>query len=277
MLNHFRRFWSQMEIMSQYWDTSKDNYFEVKSTGKAEEISRRSSLSNRSYFPDPSKTQEGHLYTGFRISTGSRMPEKVRIEAAKALVENLVWAFGCQMAPPKRVQFLQVNKLLIPVTQSSMVWRTPAEKSQSRLGVREGPVLGLQCRNETAFVKDPHMALTDTAREVAGLLLLAQERARENKRKVIPGEGKWYTTKPRWGGGPGGEFGDAENRDKPPQKHGHGSIISPSKTTDEEIWRQLKPGPGPWETRVSYVAVGRDSKKPHDSVSATSSSQRTAC
>lgn len=263
-INHFRRFWSQMEVVSQYWDTSKDHYFEVKASRSSEDQSRRSSLSNRNLFPDANKNTEGNLYTGFRISTGARMPEKYRIEAVKALVENIVWAFGCQMSPPRRVQLMQVKSLLIPVTQSSMIWRTPEDKSQSKIGVIEGPVLGMQCRNETAFLKDSHMVLTDTARELAGLLLLAQERARETKKKVIPGEGKWYTTKPRWGGGRGGEFGDAENRDKPQPKH---TFISHNKQSDEEIWRMLQPGPGLWESRVSYVRVGKDRSKPHDQVS----------
>jgi len=189
------------------------------------------------------------------------MAEKHRVEAVKALVENLVWAFGCQMTVPRRVQQLQVGNLLIPVTQSSMVWRTPGDKSQSKIGVLEGPVLGLQCRNETNFLKDSYLALTDTARELAGLLLLAEERARGRKARIIPGEGKWYTTKPRWGGGPGGEFGDAEN--KPPAKH---TILTHSRPTDEDVWKQLKPGPGLWEPRINYTQVGKDSTKVHDYV-----------
>ena len=46
----------------------------------------------------------------------------------------------------------------------------------------------------------------DLMREVAAMLLLGQERAREGKSPTIPGQGKWYTTVPRWGGGPGGEI-----------------------------------------------------------------------
>ena len=48
--------------------------------------------------------------------------------------------------------------------------------------------------------------MLDLMREVAAMLLLGQERAREGKSPTIPGQGKWYTTVPRWGGGPGGEI-----------------------------------------------------------------------
>lgn len=275
-LNHFRRFWSQLEIVSQYWDCSKDNYFEVdapadSARSSTDKTSRRSSLSNRSHFPDPVKHEQGKLYTGFRISTGSRMPEKYRIESVKALMENIVWAFGCQMSPPRRTQHLQVENLLIPVTQSSMIWRTPADKSQAKIGIMEGPVLGVQARNETAFLRDSHMALTDTARELAGLLLLAEERAREKKKRVIPGEGQWYTTKPRWGGGPGGDFGDVEHRQAPTKPH-YGQILGHSKPSDEEVWKQLKPGPGLWEPRITYAAVGKDKQRPQDYVSRSQTS-----
>jgi len=56
----------------------------------------------------------------------------------------------------------------------------------------------------TEVAEDQRKTVLDLAREVGVMLLLAQERAREGKEPVKPGEGKWWTVTPRWGGGPGG-------------------------------------------------------------------------
>jgi hypothetical protein len=45
-------------------------------------------------------------------------------------------------------------------------------------------------------------------RQLGALLLLAQERSREGRTETRPGEGRWWTTVPRWGGGAGGEVGN---------------------------------------------------------------------
>lgn len=47
----------------------------------------------------------------------------------------------------------------------------------------------------------------DLAREIVAALITAQHRAREGKTEKRIGEGAWWTTKPRWGGGPGGPIG----------------------------------------------------------------------
>ncbi|KAL9096506.1 MAG: hypothetical protein Q9165_001503 [Trypethelium subeluteriae] len=48
----------------------------------------------------------------------------------------------------------------------------------------------------------------DALNEIGALLFLAQERAREGAAARRPGEGQWWTEKPRWGGGEGGEVGN---------------------------------------------------------------------
>ena len=217
-IDNYKRFWTNLEMISQYWETVHDHYYEdanVRRDSAANlERTRKSSLSNASHFPDASMAANPKRYKGFRVSTGAKMPEGYRVDAARAFLGVISELFGCKMANPKRVPLLELRRLQIPVTQTAIIWRLPGDKAYLKQGYLEGPVLGLQCRAETAFVKDHHAAIVDVAREIAGLLLLAQERAREGKTQHIPGEGKWYTTKPRWGGGPGGEFGEAEgNKD----------------------------------------------------------------
>ncbi|KAK3313908.1 hypothetical protein B0H66DRAFT_366973 [Apodospora peruviana] len=47
----------------------------------------------------------------------------------------------------------------------------------------------------------------DLARELIAALITAQHRAREGRAEKRIGEGAWWATKPRWGGGPGGPIG----------------------------------------------------------------------
>jgi hypothetical protein len=105
----------------------------------------------------------------------------------------------------------------------------------------------------------------DTARELGGLLLLAQERLKEGKRERKSGEGKWWVTKARWGGGPGGEVGEASGgSDVPVEKEEEKSARSRPSAKDKrklsaaEAWKVLKPGSGIWDPRVAYEAIGKD-------------------
>ena len=197
------------------------------------------------------------------------MPDHFRNDAIRGFLDPIAAAFGCQVSNPRRVPQLQIKSLLIPVTQTAVVWRTPQDKGQRQRGILEGPVLGVQCRTETNFVTNPNVALVDSAREIAGLLLVAQERAREGKHDIIPGEGQWYTSKPRWGGGAGGEFGEsAAKKEGLSQSTVRKHILAPLKTrSDEEIWKDLRPGPGLYEQRMTYLAIGKERTADYDSVS----------
>lgn len=249
-LSHTRRFWSGLEKMSQYWDCSMDQHYEVLCTEEDSSSSSSSSdpdititnndmpRSNPKNSADslppsstPEKTRE--VYTGRRLGTGSNMPPEFRDETVFALVETVAWAYKCQVRSPIIPPRLSVRNLLFPVRQSFFVGRIPSEKEMGRRGVLEGPVMGICSRVETSFhdhFEDGKMdekvgkearrnrggivpvdrwkEILDLAREAAVMLLLAQERAREGKEEIKSGEGKWWTSTPRWGGGPGGSVED---------------------------------------------------------------------
>jgi hypothetical protein len=170
------------------------------------------------------KTRTKQVYKGRRTSTGSAMPPDIRDETVCGLLEAVVWAFNCQVRPPNLPPRLSVRNLLFPVRQSLVVGRVPRERELARRAVLEGPVMAACCRVETNFhrddgkedekagdgndmidrAEDERKGALDLAREVGVMLLLAQERAREGKEPAKPGEGKWWTVTPRWGGGPGG-------------------------------------------------------------------------
>ena len=115
-------------------------------------------------------------------------------------------------------------------------------------------------------------------REIGGLLQLAQERAREGKKEVKPGEGKWWTTVPRWGGGPGGEV---ENQD------GNSDVVATAaealnagkdengekvgrkprqKKSPALLWKELRPGSGYFDPKTDYEAIGKEPDSPWDTV-----------
>jgi hypothetical protein len=145
----------------------------------------------------------------------------------------------------------------------------------------EGPVLGMQCRADVNFGAAGQLgaeSVLDTVRELGGLLLLAQERAREGKTEMRGGEGKWWTINPRWGGGPGGEVGDAQGAgdapvkeavtspdDKAVQRNPDGSK-SRRRPTPAEVWKILRPSHPSWDPKIVYEAIGKDKSVEWDDV-----------
>jgi hypothetical protein len=228
-------------------------------------------------------------YRGNRIGNGAGMPDQHRFDTIRAFVEPIAWAFGFTIAGHRRPTNLRIKNLLIPMKVTSAVWQAPTQREKARMGWLEGPVLGISCRGETEFADGRADPVIDVLREVGALLLIAQERSRQNKSEAKPGEGKWWTTVPRWGGGAGGEAGiiDAppatetitaateqlireseakmplENRARP-QNRGHAS--SRRRMTPTETWNVLRPGTGFWDPRVEYKAIGKPANSDYDEV-----------
>lgn len=221
-------------------------------------------------------------YKGRRTSNGRNMPDSFRTETVKGFVEGTVWPFGAQISPPRRMPLVQINKLNLPIRQTAMVARVPKDRTKARQGYIEGPILGIQVRADTDFRNEkdeliPEKSRLDLMRELGGLLQLAQERKREGKVEVKPGEGKWWTEKPRWGGGPGGEVGAEEGNAEVVAAVEEAATAAtklekkPSprdrrRRTPALLWKELKCGSGYWDPKTDYIAVGRDSSAKVDEV-----------
>ena len=143
----------------------------------------------------------------------------------------------------------------------------------------------IQARSETDFMGADNQPVEDksrldTLREIGGLLQIAQERRREGRSEIKPGEGKWWTTEPRWGGGPGGEvqneFGndeimavlkeqmeDAKTNNEKKEKD---ASKSRKKQTPAVLWKELKVGRGYWDPKTEYTAIGTNPESPYDDV-----------
>jgi hypothetical protein len=340
-----RKFYEGLESMSQYWDCSLDQYYDVCETHRGDDggncvkrqrledgkfspgsspvqqfplasdkaipiLTYQSSISNpeadleaadalrkeehhtvdeasrrirsTSATPEP---QVRHRYKGRRTGTGRDMPDQFRIDTARAFVEATVWAFRTSLSVPRMPPIVQFNKLNLPVRQTAAVYRLPSDRTKARQGWQEGPILSLQVRADTEFQDEngeqhEHTCRLDSLREIAGLLQLAQERRREGRKEVKPGEGLWWTTKPRWGSGEGGdaqnEIGNTDVLQAAEEllgaakeksgKSAKNRSRAPVKKTPAMLWKELKPGRGHWDSRTEYVAIGKNPNSDLDDV-----------
>jgi hypothetical protein len=330
-----RKFWTGLERMAQYWDTSLDNYFERPATPKptppseteqddddemqldGEKFTRRYTLTDNAMDLDAAQTtvptSNGTedekqwptvaMYTGRRVGNGAEMPDEIRDETIRSFVEMAAWPFGCQVTVPTLPPRLTAKNLLFPVRQTFQSSRSPRDRQIARSGMLEGPVLISQCRSETSFRTGDDAPgtgigeVSDLFREVGGMLLAAQERAREGAIEQRPGEGKWWTMSPRFGGAPNdGILDDLVN-------NGHGMSLPDSmleeikaaapeaesaskrhkiehpfvtslsrrpsamrRLTSSEKWKILQPGPSLWDKRMSYMQLGKVQESPFDDV-----------
>jgi hypothetical protein len=215
-------------------------------------------------------------YRGYRIGNGAEMPDQYRIDCVRAFLEPIAWAFGVTFLQHRRPPVLTMENVRFPVRMTSVSWRGPQDRVKARQGWMEGPLLGLQCRPDVNFGSTGKLeaeSYLDAVRELGGLLLLAQERYREGKTEQQAGLGKWWTTKERWGGGPGGEVESIENNADPEPKaqeklsgrNPDGSKMR-RRPTPAQVWKILKPGNPLWDPKVAYEAIGRDKSVEWDDV-----------
>ena len=143
--------------------------------------------------------------------------------------------------------------------------------------------------------------MIDLLQELLSMLVVAQERCREGKADIVPGNGKWYTTVPRWGGGLGGDIGNetggntdevppskkstspsiavANEEDKKPSKdpmtavrnyrrtvRASGAQRQRKKEPPAEAWKALRPSPSLRDPNVKYQAIGKTKGSGYDNV-----------
>ena len=201
-LGNAYEFFKNLELFSGFWvDTSLPPKLEP-------EPSSSSSEDHTEEPPTPP-----HLRTHHRTGTGSQLPPEYRQHILTAFIKLVAYDFGCNVSFPRvepRVHltpFLTTNFPSSYFTSSTQfIYRTPRDRASARTGVVEGPLAAVSCRTTTGFATEADERL-DFAREIVAVLLTAQQRAREGKEERRFGEGKWWTTTPRWGGGTGGAIG----------------------------------------------------------------------
>ncbi|KAK0283581.1 hypothetical protein LTR35_006040 [Friedmanniomyces endolithicus] len=198
-----------------------------------------------------------HRYRGRRVNTGREMPNQFRVDAVRAFVEASTMPFQCSVALPR----------------TAAIYRHPSDRSRARLGRLEGPMVAIYVCGETEFedmIGEPLEAKgrLHHMREVGVLLQIAQERRRSGV-EINPGEGKWWTTRRRWGGGPGHEpetkIGSptGEKSNAKAIRDAHAKQV---KAALYERWKDVKCGHGTWDPKTDYAAIGKDPSSPYDEV-----------
>ncbi|EED21827.1 conserved hypothetical protein [Talaromyces stipitatus ATCC 10500] len=309
-LTQSRKFWVGLERMSQYWDTSRDNYYDrlvreprpEEGTQTVNSPQQQQTITNTGV-GDPMDTGDSsagetnyeRVYKGRRLGTGSEMPADIRDETMRGLLEMVAWPFQCQVTVPSTMPRLHVQGLLFPVRHTLVSGRVPQDRQTARSGILEGPVIGVQCRDETNF-NEPNgkpgfcsKEFCDLFREIGAMLLLAQERAREGTVEVRPGEGKWWTTVPRFGGADHeGVTGEAANSNNAKEKEDdkddtnnqsmhkrsrYANPLIPSRRsgrsrrlTPSEKWKIIEPGMHLWDRKMKYMQIGKKSDSPYDDI-----------
>lgn len=244
----------------------------------------------------PTLTKVVQRYKGRRIGNGAEMPDVHRADMVRAFVGGIASAFQCRVsqpyiAPGRVTPMLQVGNLEQPVRLTGFVSWLPINPDKAKANVLQGPIIGIQERNTLDFLSarvaqfSDRKCEHDLLREVAALLLMAQERRREGKTAVTPGEGKWYATKERWGGGPGGKLPATQLREDELAKKKatieNSSTVSQSMKVEEKeaernlkkaqhlekLYARMKPKAGLWNPKLDYKAVGKVPGSKYDEVS----------
>lgn len=215
----FRKFWEGLSQIADYWDTSMDQYMSGTADAAEGVMEVEQSPTESASVNKGGKDSEGiqkQSYTGRRLGTGKDMPPRYRDDTILTFVDSIAFAFRCRVDRPRTEPKIKLHNLFIPLAQTGAVYRCPKDSQLGRRGVMEGPLMGIQCSNQTMFHRPeelPGQGQGETAnllREIGLMLNIAQKRSREGQKEPEPSVEQWWVNKPRWGGGPGGEFGMSE-------------------------------------------------------------------
>lgn len=285
---HTRKFWNGLADMAEYWDTSLDKYIEGseehnKDAMDIDELRSEAKRPNETMNTDTGKaaiekTAKKTMYTGRRRGTGHTMPNEFRQETVFAFVEMVAWPFHCRVERAKVEHVknrpkISVLDMAYPLEHLGSVYRTPKDSRKARIGILEGPMMGIFCREQNQYrnpkkpVSEEKEGFMDLLKETGLMAMLAQRRAREGRKEVFPGAGQWWTTTPRWGGGQGGECGTTEDEAKEAPAMEQDSRQHSKQPTPVEEWQAMKPPKSLWETNVTYQQIGSDKPSVYDNVS----------
>lgn len=160
----------------------------------------------------PARPKLKQVYKGHRLGNGEQMNPGTRVAAVRNLLKMAVHKFNCRDYEVNPRERLRIRNINLPSTYYNFcVAKLPADMKLARARMVEGPLLAVHSRNEVRFKsRDGLLGPTsdfvgekyDLFREVAGLLMVAQQRAREGRKlSTEPSEHQWWAFKARWGGG----------------------------------------------------------------------------
>ncbi|KAJ3563155.1 hypothetical protein NPX13_g8299 [Xylaria arbuscula] len=280
-LGNCYEFFRQLEFLNAYWDDTS-----LPAPAPQDDAAKDGQE------PEQESVPERITY---RTAPGSQMPAEIR--------HNLVSTFVKLVSagpPSRRLSYFSSGCVFI--------CRTPMTREAARAGIVEGPIAAVSARNTTSFTK-PIESNIDFGRELIAALVTAQLRAREGKTEKRFGEGQWWATAKRWGGGEGGPIGrevegDLVVGDKDAfggQSEGNDSSENPSSSVDKpspqesgyprgipvrgaplnkkprktlsvyDRYRMVRMPTSNWDKKVRYEAIGKIKGSGYDDVFVVSS------
>ncbi|XXH01101.1 hypothetical protein Hte_007452 [Hypoxylon texense] len=228
-------FFKQMEMMAAYWDDTSLPPLSTEneeppplpprptdaSSEKSGQVGAATAPESnaRSETDSSTKPKQPERVT-YRTHPGYQMPPEYRHNFITAFVKLVAYDFACNVVAPRVEPRLQL--LSAPCKASSksppsqmasyfpsgcvFLCKLPTTREDGRAGLAFGPVAAVSARNTTNF-NTATESNVDFGRELVAALITAQHRAREGKPETRFGEGKWWATEKRWGGGEGGPIG----------------------------------------------------------------------
>ncbi|KAK0611135.1 hypothetical protein B0T14DRAFT_500295 [Immersiella caudata] len=324
-------FYRYLELFSTYWDDTSAPPSEVK-VDKSKDVEPSAPVdggagaANSEAQPADKETQTQEIrYT--RTGAGHQMPPDYRQNITSAFVKLVAYDFGCNATAPRTEPRLYITSNTQPPRSSyfssgcTFIFRTPTTREAARSGVIEGPVAAISARHTITFPparpsssETPPGAtdrdsVIDLARELIAALVTAQHRAREGREERRIGEGAWWATKPRWGGGPGGPIGREVDlasgadetfgdKDAPPPETPLTAVAPPPTPTPRpfsrpslllgsskgpkrlkksgnlpmyDSYRMVRPPAAAWDRKTRYSAIGRAKGVDYDDIFMVSS------
>ncbi|KAH7325091.1 hypothetical protein B0I35DRAFT_449826 [Stachybotrys elegans] len=223
-----------------------------------------------------------------RTASGQSMPAEYRQNLVTAFIKLIAYDFGCNVSLSRVEPRLHLSspqgapqrrKTYTP-SSCSFIFQSPMTREAARIGTLYGPVAAVSARGVTNMTT-PDMETAqsqDLAREVVAALITAQHRAREGKTEVRFGEGEWWTSKPRWGGGTGGPIGreidkDAIRGDKDTKDEGASdeprAPVAKKARKNMSIYdnyRMVRPPSSTWDKKTQYEAIGKAKNSNYDDI-----------
>ena len=212
-------FYKNLEIMANYWDDPSDPWTpppkEEHTNSEGQPGDDGAGQKDKEIAKPPSDPER----VSYRCHQGSVMPPEARHNGVTALLKMVAYEFKCNISAARLEPRLHLREPPLPRAGNgheprasyfpsgcTFGFRTPIARMDARAGVVEGPIFAISTRGSTNFSTEMDQAI-DLGREVVASLVTAQHRAREGREERRLGEGKWWCTKPRWGGGTGGPIG----------------------------------------------------------------------
>ncbi|PWI72534.1 uncharacterized protein PCL_11157 [Purpureocillium lilacinum] len=273
-LGNAYEFFRCLELFTVYWDdpTSPPDLPPSPEMSAAEAAA--SSTTHESP-ADVSNEPETHAVT--RTSSGQSMPPEFRQTLITAFIKLVAYDFGCNVSMSRVEPRLHLNSTPGPQTRKSytpchchFIFQSPMTRESARAGMVYGPVAAVSIRPTVNFTApDVETAQSlDLAREITAALIAAQHRAREGRTEERFGQGQWWTSKPRWGGGSGGPIGREVDKDvvqgdkdaRPDDADGTAAPATKKPRKNMSIYdnyRMVRPPSSAWDRKAKYEAIGK--------------------